>query len=138
MTAPRPTNEPTNQPRKPNLLAFQIRTRCHYCSKFRHQREVVRIGTGGAVMCWACYEHHQEALLSLCHGKPPKACHGCGRSYEELEKTSADGNVSMWCHMKDGIYQMLCRPCSDAYERKRLDLYGDTEYGWKKKLKGAK
>jgi hypothetical protein len=41
-------------------------------------------------------------------------------------------------HPKDGIAQFLCVRCSDGYERKRLDLYGGTPYGERKKLKGAK
>lgn len=44
----------------------------------------------------------------------------------------------MFLHWKDGVYQVLCRACSDRYERKRLDLYGDTVHGHLKKLKGAK
>jgi hypothetical protein len=49
-----------------------------------------------------------------------------------------DGNIPMYLHPKDGIYQVLCRCCSDEYERERLDLYGDTLHGELKKLKGAK
>lgn len=71
-------------------------------------------------------------------GDPPWGCQECGVTFADLESATADGNVSMYMHTKDGIYQVLCRQCSDAYERKRLDLFGGTVYGHLKKLKGTK
>ena len=71
-------------------------------------------------------------------GAPPKGCQECGVTFATLESSAPDGNVSMYVHQKDAIYQLLCRNCSDAYERKRLDLYGSTVYGHEKRLKGAK
>jgi len=125
--------------------------RCHYCSKARPPREVVNFGgvassaragavarDGQMVMCWACYERHCETVRFLGTGEMPKGCMVCGVSMEALRVQSPDGNARLWVHWKDGIYQMLCRGCSDAYEKRRLDLYGDTAYGHLRKLKGAK
>jgi hypothetical protein len=72
-------------------------------------------------------------------GEPPKGGQECGRTYEQLEWL-AGADVRFGFHLKDGIYQVLGMACgcSDAYERKRLDLYGNTPYGLSKKLKGAK
>jgi len=123
----------TAAPHVPDVL----RVRCHYCSRFRSRSEVLRIGTGGAIMCWHCYEWHRKALQALA-GAPPAGCQECGKSGRQMvEDADGAGNVRFFLHQKDGIYQILCKACSDAYERRRLDLYGDTLYGWWKKLKGA-
>lgn len=41
----------------------------------------------------------------------------------------------MQLHPMDGLYAFLCLTCSDEYERKRLDLYGDTPHGHARGLK---
>jgi hypothetical protein len=40
-------------------------------------------------------------------------------------------DVRYGVHRKDGLYQLLgvACGCSGRYERKRLDMYGDTPYG---------
>lgn len=114
-----------------------IGVKCHYCSRFRTAKEVMSIGTGGARMCWRCWERHNDALKALA-GDVPRGCGECGVTFAALEAAAPGGNVRMFVHFKDGLYQLLCPGCSDRYERKRVDLYGDTAYGWKKKLKGAK
>ncbi len=113
-----------------------LKIRCHYCSQFRDPREVHHL-PGGVVMCWNCYGWHQRALRMLA-GSPPPGCQACDVTFKELTERSPDGNTRMYLHVKDGIYQVLCTSCSDEYERKRLDLYGDTVHGWLRKLKGAK
>jgi len=116
---------------------FAIRERCHFCSKYRNLHEMIRIVGKGQRICWSCFKWHQKAMRML-GGEPPPGCQECYVTFDALQKISPDGNVSFRMHLKDGIYQILCRSCSDAYERKRLDLYGDTAYGWLRKLKGAK
>ena len=32
-------------------------------------------------------------------------------------------------HQKDGILQMLCSRCTDAYTPKRTDIYKGTQFG---------
>lgn len=88
-------------------------------------------------MCWSCYEWHGKALAMLA-GHPPPGCQECGVTFDHLKRITPGGNVRMYLHPKDGIYQILCRTCSDRYTPKRLDLYGDTQFGWDHKLKGAK
>jgi hypothetical protein len=105
-----------------------VAVRCHYCSKYRNPKEVMPLGTGGALMCWHCYEWHGHALLML-GGQPPPGCQDCGISFEELRLAYKGGDVKMYLHQKDGIYQILCRRCSDQYVPKRVDLYGATEFG---------
>lgn len=111
--------------------------RCHYCSEFRRPDELIRIGTGGAVMCWKCYEWHQRALRMFA-GDPPPGCQVCGITFQQLSENAPGGDIRMYVHPKDGVYQVLCKQCSDAYTRKRVDLYGDTVFGELMKLKGAK
>lgn len=112
--------------------------RCHYCSRPRNPTEILKIGTGGVVMCWHCYEWHLKALRMLC-GHPPPGCQECGTTFTQLQERAAKyaavaGDCSMYIHPKDGIYQVLCRACSDRYVPQRVDLYRPTEYGYRKKL----
>lgn len=106
---------------------------CPSCGKGRSPRDILRFGDGGCVrMCLQCYEHHIKALDMLNTGNPPAACQECNTPAESLR--NADGNFRMYLHQKDGVYQVLCEWCSDAYERKRRDLYGSTPYGVQKNL----
>lgn len=110
-----------------------ITERCHYCSKFRSPAEIQPIGTGGAKICWRCLEWHDEALRMLNGRGAPRGCQDCGVTFAELKaRTAAD--VRMYLHQKDGIYQILCRLCSDRYIPKRRDLYGPTLFGKKLSL----
>lgn len=110
-----------------------LKLRCRLCSKFRSPSEFVHSPITG--YCWHCYEWHQRALKMLA-GEDPPGCQECEVSFEVL-RAAACGDLRMYLHPKDGIYQVLCLKCSDEYERKRLDLYGDTPHGFLKKLKGA-
>jgi hypothetical protein len=82
-------------------------------------------------MCWHCYEWHQHALKMLA-GKPPPGCQDCGLKFADLPEIG--GDTKMYLHVKDGIYQVLCKTCSDAYILKRVDLYGHTAFGRSQKL----
>ncbi len=91
--------------------------------------------TGGPIMCWRCYERHQKALQILAGNAPP-GCQNekCGVTFQQLEERAAGGDVRMYLHFKDGIYQILCPTCSDQYVPKRVDLYGGTAFGHARKL----
>jgi hypothetical protein len=111
-----------------------IGEKCPSCSRFVSALEMLRFGLGGCVrMCIRCYGHHRHRLAGLAAQNPPEACHGCSTPFEELPK-DAGGNSRMYIHEKDGIYQVLCLRCSDAYERKRPDLYRSTPYGHERKI----
>jgi hypothetical protein len=111
--------------------------RCHYCSKFRHRLEVFN-WPGGVVICFHCFEWHRKALDLLAGKGIVTECQQCQVSFLDQATGDPDGNVSMYVHQKDGIYQLLCKVCSDSYELKRADLYGETLYGEQKRLKGTK
>lgn len=100
--------------------------RCHYCSHFRSAEEIYPIGVGGAQICLRCLEWHGKAIGMLA-GTPPPGCQECGVTFAQLRERG--GDVRMYLHQKDGIYQILCKPCSDAYIPKRRDLYGPTRFG---------
>jgi len=114
-----------------------LKIRCHYCSRNRSPHEIIPIGTGGAVMCFHCYEWHQHALRAF-QGQPPPGCQECGLTFAQLSDLTPGVDIRMCVVPKDGLYQVLCKSCSDAYVRKRVDLFGDTQFGWQQKLKGAK
>lgn len=86
--------------------------------------------------CLHCYENHQEAMRFLCSGQAPKGCHRCHKTLQEL--AAANGDVTLHGYMKDGIYQLLCGPCGDWYERKHLPMFQNTPHGQQVKLAGAK
>ena len=109
-----------------------ITVRCDYCSKQKAPSEFLHIA-GGVAMCRDCYEWHQRALSALA-GTPPPGCQACNRTFQELEEAAPGGNVRMYVHPKDGLYQILCPRCSDRYVRKRRDLYGGTPFGREMKL----
>ena len=100
-----------------------ILQKCRRCSQFRHPAEFVA-GPNG--YCLHCLEWHRKAL-DLLAGNPPPGCQECERTFAQLEDSA--GNARMYLHVKDGLYSLLCKSCSDAYERKRADLYGGTPYG---------
>lgn len=107
-------------------VSFLPSVRCRRCSRVRHPNEFV---AGGPITgyCLRCYEWHHKALAMLA-GEPPPGCQECGVSFQTLTGQTS-GEVKMYLHPRDGIYQILCRVCSDVYERKRSDLYRDTPHG---------
>lgn len=100
------------------------------CSKHRDPREFVADPVVG--YCWHCLEWHQHAMEVMA-GAIPKGCQECDRSFADIARVSGD-NVRMFLHPKDGVWQVLCPPCSDSYETKRRDLYGNTPHGKAKGL----
>jgi hypothetical protein len=108
--------------------------KCPQCSQFRNPAEILRFGLDGCVrLCLKCYEHHLEVLKIMASGQPPKACQECNTEFSNLAADAA-GNSRMYIHSKDGVYQVLCSRCSDAYELKRADLYRSTPYGAEKRI----
>ena len=108
-----------------------IRERCHYCSRFRQPLQIVRM-SGGAAMCWHCYEWHLHAL-DLLAGAMPRGCQICGDDWQKIEARPGYQSRT-YLHMKDGLYQVACKPCSDAYVLKRRDWCGQTLFGRKMRL----
>lgn len=111
-----------------------IGERCHQCSRFFSPNQLLAYD-GGVMVCGDCLDKHRRTIGAIA-GAEEMTCCECGVHARRL--LDAGGKGRMYVHDKDGIKQLLCPRCSDAYERKRLDLYGDTEYGWQKRLKGAK
>jgi hypothetical protein len=113
-----------------------LRIRCHYCSKWHHPKEVLDIGVGGVKMCFRCHEWHIENIRAIVSQGVPVGCFECRKTWAELRLLYRPGDnpdeVKMSVVPRDGIYQLLCGTCSDAYERKRGDLIRDTLYGQQK------
>jgi len=104
---------------------------CHYCRRQRAPLDIIPL-PGGIKMCLGCYHQHREACNVL-SGKPPTECSECHTAFDDIPR-DAGGNVRLVVHYEGGLYKCMCLPCSDVYIPKRRDLYGPTEYGWKKKL----
>lgn len=102
--------------------------RCRRCSRFRSPREFV---AGPYGYCLHCYENHRKALAALASGCF-EACQECGKTWREVAAGQSGDDIRMEMHLKDGLYQLLCKGCSAAYAAKRLDLYGRTP--WAKQI----
>jgi len=104
--------------------AVWVAVTCHYCSRGRAPAEIIYM-PGGIQICLDCYHRHREGVMALA-GKPPTECSECHAAWEP--------GAMMAVHYEHGLYRCMCLPCSDKYVPKRRDIYGPTEYGWKKKL----
>jgi len=84
-------------------------------------------------MCLRCHEWHGHALAVLA-GAVPRGCQECGLSLEALNAITPGATTRMYVVPKDGVYQVLCATCKDAYCAKRADLYRGTPFGSERKL----
>ena len=110
-------------------VATVLLAKCRACSHHRDPREFVSGPVIG--ICWHCYERHVEALAMLA-GNPPRGCQECHRTIADLEAISRRAGAAdtrLVLERKDGIYQILCLPCSAVYQAKRADLFRRTPYG---------
>ena len=103
------------------------RLKCRYCQKQVHPAEASGDERRG-YQCIRCYDWHQHALEVL-GGATPLGCQGCGDTWEQLKERTPGVEVRMYVVPKDGIYQLLCKRCCDAYVPMRKDLFGGTEFG---------
>jgi glutaredoxin len=104
--------------------------KCRFCSHHKPPEEFI----GGTVvgMCFDCYAWHQDAMQWITGERTtPRGCVECRRTYDELEKSSPDGDVRLALHRKDGEYQFLCLNCDAIYMKKRRDQFGSTPI-WEK------
>jgi predicted CXXCH cytochrome family protein len=117
----------------PSLL---IGRKCPYCTHFRSLHDLMPFA--GTEICQSCYRAHLAALEALSNSAPPKECSECHLTYQQLrDRAGLDDNqpATMDCHNENGVYRFLCRICSRKYVIARRELYGDTEFGHKLRLK---
>ena len=111
-----------------------VSERCPYCQKGVPPVDMVRMGTQGVRMCITCWERNEPVLRACTEGTPPQHCQECNTAFRELAPMDDLGNVPMVLAFKDGVYQLLCVPCGDAYARKKRELFAGTQYGHQHKL----
>lgn len=104
-----------------------LTVRCTFCSQHYPPSELIRF-SHEVRMCGKCREKHETALELLAVQQLPE-CMACKKSLEVIALEQQTNHPRLMAHWKDGIYQMLCIQCSDEYEQKRRDLYGETAYG---------
>lgn len=112
-----------------------LKVRCHYCSKWHMPGDIHTMGEGGILICQNCLDWNSRAVRYLGENVPPPGCQECGKSLAELYARTdfrAVPDNRLWLVPKDGIYQILCTQCREAYEQKRADLLADTAYGRQK------
>jgi hypothetical protein len=117
--------------------AVHPRARCRFCGRWRNPNDFILPSALQISPCFDCYRANEEALEVFANQRQP-GCWECRKTIGELNRLRPETDGRMCLHRKDGLLQLLCFDCSNKYERQRLDLYGDTPYGERKKLKGAK
>lgn len=106
--------------------AIIIAVRCFDCGKQVTPSEMVHVGES-VVQCWACYDRERAVINSW--AEPPKECALCHVDFQDLIRQCPGQPVSMFLHLIDGAYGLLCSTCDQAYVRKRLDQFRGTRYG---------
>lgn len=102
--------------------------RCTWCSQHKSPYDLMHLSTG-QLMCRRCYEWHHHALELLASGQLPPGCQECGLTMQQLNAVTNATTTRMYVVPKDGIYQVICLTCKEAYCRKRADLYRGTAFG---------
>lgn len=112
---------------KPATPAIQKRQRCRNCERWRVAGDFA--GSGFSRICGDCWAKHLECLAVIASGGVPAACHGCGMKLKTLKEREPGDDIRMALHMKDGVYQLLCRNCDSRYVRAQADRFRGTPYG---------
>jgi hypothetical protein len=115
-----------------SALASPILGLCGYCFKSKPMNFIFRLGES-VLICHNCYEKHEKAVNDFAL-QPPTECAACHLTWEQLSEGVIGPTVPMYPHYLDGIYQLLCRSCSDARIRKTPQPYKGTRFGWEQKL----
>lgn len=116
-----------NGKQSPCALGVIVAARCHWCSRQVSPYDLFNLSTGQA-MCLGCHEWHGYALDVLAGGVP-RGCQECGLTLDQLNALTDAPTTRMYVVPKDGVYQVVCATCKDAYCAKRADLYKGTEFG---------
>jgi hypothetical protein len=102
---------------------------CPYCTKFRSPLDFVH-QPGGVKICTSCEQRHLEALAALQTGDFLGECSECGMKADELRAQKRCGPMGqMAMHFENGKYRAMCLVCDRLYVPKRMELYGQTEFG---------
>lgn len=112
---------------------FQLTVRCTRCSKHHLAGDLLRY-SNNVRLCRKCRHSHAAAVEALA-GKRQPECAGCQRNWEELSEEQGEGNIRMMVHFADNVLALYCPSCSDSYEQKRRDLYGETPYGHRRGIR---
>lgn len=108
-----------------------IGVRCHYCSNFYPEWEVIRFGES-VVRCRKCEENHHKAIEAISREKCPDECSVCRESCASIYART--GKATLYVCMKDGQYQYLCATCMLKYAGQRQDLFRGTRFGHQQKI----
>jgi transcription elongation factor Elf1 len=101
---------------------------CSYCHRQPSVQDVRFLSTGQR-MCPRCQEWHAEALRVLAgESRGAAECQECGVPFL-AHADERSGDYRLYVVPKDGIYQMLCGTCKDAYVAKMRRLYQGTKFG---------
>ena len=118
---------PANVPKRiiKGGVLLKVAIRCNHCNKERLPGDIAAGGEGRGFLCVWCLQNHHRNLLALA-GARPRACNECGVSFDRLAEENPFAVMTV--QLKDGVLQLLCKPCARRYERK-THLYKNTEYG---------
>jgi hypothetical protein len=106
---------------------FRLYAKCPQCGKHCAPEELA----GSQPRCYQCQEWHERAVNVL---NASLGCYDCKKSWEQFRAEAGPAEVKMYIVPRDGIYQVLCRPCCDEFVRLSRALYAGTAFAEAMKL----
>ena len=116
---------PRKRPSEPMSVPIIVSVKCHSCQQFYDPREVISVAN--VHTCQKCWEWHEKAIQQLVTATG--GCPECRRSHDEIGRDYPNGEPEYVLVPKDGIYQLLCRRCEEAYALQRKEMFVGTEHG---------
>lgn len=106
-------------------VLLRVSVICKHCGRQKLPGDIATGGEARGYLCWQCLQNHHRNLNDLAAGRP-RACNECQVSFDQLARVNP--NATMTVQLKDGVLQLLCRPCAAIYEPKS-GMYKNTAYG---------
>lgn len=111
-------------------MLLSIKLRCSHCNREKLPFEIACGNEQRGRICWNCLNNHRQNLDDIARNRP-RRCNECRVSFDEM--AARDENAVMVVVVKDGILQLLCRPCKKIFEPKSHQFKG-TAYAHMNKI----
>jgi hypothetical protein len=105
-------------------LLLAVKLRCNHCNKEKLPGEIATGNETRGRICYQCLNNHYRNLNDIAKNRP-RRCNECRVHFDQLAER--DPNATMTIQLKDGILQLLCKPCAKRYEPK-THVYKGTAY----------
>ena len=110
-----------------SAAVFRLWGKCPQCGRHCAPEEL----KGTQPRCYHCQEWHEMAVNVM---EASAGCAECGKTWDQFRDEGGPAELKMYVVPRDGIYQVLCRPCCDEFVRLSRQLYAGTAFAEKMKL----